>query len=72
MTHDELAAALRAAVPPANIEGARPGRDLWPLITAGPERRAAAWPWIDIGLAAAGAGALFLRSDLLFVLLWHL
>ena len=72
MKDDVLAAALKAAVPWIDLEDAQPGRDLWPVIAAGPARTGFAWSWVDVGLAAAGAGTLFLRPDLILVLLWYL
>jgi hypothetical protein len=69
MTDDALAATLRAVIPPTDADAAVPRPDLWHRIVTGPDP-VRHWPWLDMGLAAAVAGALLLRPDLLFVLAW--
>jgi hypothetical protein len=69
MTDDvELAAILRSALPPLS-PGER-SRDLWPLVMkrsrAGPK-----WSWLDVGLAAGAATALWMRPELLALLAYH-
>ena len=69
MTDDlQLAALLRTAVPP--VGSRTPARDLWPrLVRRAQQRRR--WTWLDIGLAAAVAGALVVWPDVLLVLAYH-
>jgi hypothetical protein len=69
MTDDlQLAALLRTAMPP--VGSRTPARDLWPrLVRRARQRRR--WTWLDIGLAAAVAGALFVWPEALLLLAYH-
>jgi hypothetical protein len=69
MTDDiQLASLLRSAMPPVGTH--RPRHDLWPrVMSRARERRA--WTWLDVGLAAAVAGSLFVWPDVLLVLAYH-
>ena len=69
MTDDvELAAILRSALPP--LIPAAPSRDLWPLIMK-QDRAGLKWSWLDVGLAAGAATALWMRPELLALLAFH-
>lgn len=63
-----LAELLRSAITP--VTAARPRGDLWPRVVEGGRRRR--WSWFDIGLAAAAAGTLLFRPDLMVWLSYHL
>ena len=64
----QLAELLRTAMPPV---GSRPpARDLWPRLVSRARQRTR-WTWLDIGLAAAVAGALFVWPEALLLLAYH-
>lgn len=63
-----LAELLRSAIAP--VAAASPRGDLWPRVVEGGRRRR--WSWLDIGLAAAAAGTLLFRPDLMLWLSYHL
>lgn len=50
MTDDELERLVRAAMPPVDPDELR--SDVWPALAARLDARRA-WPWLDLGLAAA-------------------
>lgn len=69
MTDDvELVAILRSALPP--LTPAEPSRDLWPLVMKQSHARLK-WSWLDVGLAAGAATALWMRPELLALLAYH-
>ena len=68
MTDDQLAALLRTAMPP--LGSRTPPRDLWPRLVRRAHQRPR-WTWLDIGLAAAVAGALFVWPESLLLLAYY-
>jgi hypothetical protein len=58
---------LHAALPPTV---ARPTRDLWPLVTAGP-RRPPTWSRRDLSLAVTAALGVLLLPDAWFWFAYH-
>jgi len=69
MTDEELAVLVRRAAPPIADES--PSRDLWPAVIARTQEPVG-WTWIDWGMAAALLGALALRPQWLWLLVYHL
>lgn len=69
MTPDSrVVALLRSAIPP--VAPAGPARDMWPLVVSRSQQRPK-WSWLDFGLAAGAALALWTRPDLLMLLAYY-
>lgn len=68
MTEDRVRELLKSAMPPSTAD--EPSRDLWPVVLRQGHRRPA-WSWVDLGLAAAAAIAVFSMPDAWFLLACH-
>jgi len=69
VTEDQLRELLKSAMPPSTAN--EPSRDLWPLVRRRQAHRWPAWSWVDLGLGAAAAVAVFSIPDAWFFLACH-
>ena len=68
MTDDELERLVHAAMAP--VDANEPHADCWPALVARLHAHRG-WRWIDLGLAAAVAGALVLFPEWVTLLAYH-